>query len=68
VAFGWAETRLERPPAVGGVRRHPGITRRAKRAWSRGPGAMASWPPAGGDLQPPDHPGCSIRGARAGGL
>ncbi len=39
---------MARPPAVGGVGRHPGITRRAKRARSCGPGAMASWPLCGG--------------------
>jgi hypothetical protein len=48
VAFGWAATGVERTPAVGGIRRHPGITRRANHARSCGPGAMASWPPCGG--------------------
>jgi hypothetical protein len=48
VAFGSAATGVERTPAVGGIRRHPGITRRANHARSCGPGAMASWPPCGG--------------------
>ncbi len=48
VAFGWAAAGIARPPAVGGVRRHPGITRRAKRARSCGPGGMASCPPCEG--------------------
>jgi len=45
VAFGWAAASIAHPTAIGGLRRHPGITRRATRARSCGPGAMASWPP-----------------------
>ena len=68
VAFGWSAAGIERRPAVGDRRRHRGITRRANRARSCGPVAMASWPTAGGGLRPPDHPRCSTRGARAAGL